>query len=48
MKNNLLKLDYISLVAKGECNTPSPRSVSQDPFHTVKDPGSDERTKGIT
>ena len=42
MKNNLLKLGYMSLAVNDQGNTPSPRSVSQDPFHITEDPGSDE------
>ena len=43
MKNNLPKLDHVkSAVNQEEGNIPSPRSLSQNAFHAIKDPGSDE------
>ena len=48
MKNSLPKSNHMELVAKEEDNIPSPCGVSQNTFHAIKDPGSDERSKGIT
>ena len=47
MKNSLPKSDHTDLNAKEENNIPSPCSVSQNIFHTIKDPGSDERPEGV-
>ena len=47
MKNNLSKLDHVALAAKGG-NIPSPCGVPQNAIHTIENPGSDERAKGVT
>jgi len=48
MKNNLFKSDYIDSAAKRGGDVPSPRGVSQNAFHTIENPGSDECAKGVT
>ena len=49
MKNSLPKSNHMELVVRGEeGNIPSPCSVSKYTFHAIKDPGSDQRSKGIT
>ena len=48
MKNSLSKLDCVDLAVKEGGNAPSPRSMSQNAFHTIEDPESNEWAEIIT